>query len=64
MGIGTMNPSGPGSYNGYPGSDYWAVDSRPLSEATNVLRSFVTQNIVQDMGNRSVDPVLFVLEIL
>ena len=48
MGIGTMNPSGPGNYNGYPGSDYWAVDSRPLSEATNVLRSFVTQNIVQD----------------
>ena len=37
-----------GSYNGYPGSKYWNVDSRPLSEATNVLRSFVLQNIVQD----------------
>lgn len=50
MGIGTggMDPTGTGSYNGYPGSRYWAVDSRPLSEATNVLRSFVLQNIVQD----------------
>lgn len=50
MGIDTggMNPGGVGSYNGYPGSKYWNVDSRPLSEATNVLRSFVLQNIVQD----------------
>jgi hypothetical protein len=50
MGIDTggMNPTGVGSYNGYPGSKYWNVDSRPLSEATNVLRSFVLQNIVQD----------------
>ena len=46
--IGGMNPAGVGSYNGYPGSKYWNVDSRPLSEATNVLRSFVMQNIVQD----------------
>lgn len=46
--IGGMNPGGVGSYNGYPGSKYWNVDSRPLSEATNVLRSFVLQNIVQD----------------
>lgn len=46
--IGGMNPTGVGSYNGYPGSKYWNVDSRPLSEATNVLRSFVLQNIVQD----------------
>lgn len=45
---GGMNPTGVGSYNGYPGSKYWNVDSRPLSEATNVLRSFVLQNIVQD----------------
>lgn len=45
---GGMNPSGVGSYNGYPGSNHWNVDSRPLSEATNVLRSFVLQNIVQD----------------
>lgn len=45
---GGMNPAGVGSYNGYPGSKYWNVDSRPLSEATNVLRSFVLQNIVQD----------------
>lgn len=43
-----MDPTGVGSYNGYPGSKYWNVDSRPLSEATNVLRSFVIQNIVQD----------------
>lgn len=43
-----MNPTGVGSYNGYPGSNHWNVDSRPLSEATNVLRSFVLQNIVQD----------------
>lgn len=43
-----MDPTGVGSYNGYPGSKYWNVDSRPLSEATNVLRSFVLQNIVQD----------------
>lgn len=50
MGIetGGMDPTGVGSYNGYPGSRYWNVDSRPLSEATNVLRSFVLQNIVQD----------------
>lgn len=50
MGIDTggLNPSGIGSYNGYPGSKYWQVDSRPLSEATNVLRSFVQSNIVQD----------------
>ena len=50
MGINTggMDPTGVGSYNGYPGSKYWNVDSRPLSEATNVLRSFVLQNIVQD----------------
>lgn len=46
--IGGMDPTGVGSYNGYPGSQYWNVDSRPLSEATNVLRSFVLQNIVQD----------------
>lgn len=46
--VGGMNPAGVGSYNGYPGSRYWNVDSRPLSEATNVLRSFVLQNIVQD----------------
>lgn len=46
--IGGMDPTGFGSYNGYPGSKYWNVDSRPLSEATNVLRSFVLQNIVQD----------------
>lgn len=43
-----MDPTGVGSYNGYPGSNHWNVDSRPLSEATNVLRSFVLQNIVQD----------------
>lgn len=43
-----MEPAGVGSYNGYQGSQYWNVDSRPLSEATNVLRSFVQQNIVQD----------------
>lgn len=46
--IGGMDPTGVGSYNGYPGSKYWNADSRPLSEATNVLRSFVLQNIVQD----------------
>lgn len=46
--VGGMDPTGVGSYNGYPGSKYWNVDSRPLSEATNVLRSFVLQNIVQD----------------
>lgn len=46
--VGGMNPTGVGSYNGYPGSKYWNVDSRPLSEATSVLRSFVLQNIVQD----------------
>ena len=46
--VGGMNASGVGSYNGYPGSNHWNVDSRPLSEATNVLRSFVLQNIVQD----------------
>lgn len=46
--IGGMSPTGVGSYNGYPGSKHWNVDSRPLSEATNVLRSFVLQNIVQD----------------
>ena len=46
--VGGMDPTGVGSYNGYPGSRYWNVDSRPLSEATNVLRSFVLQNIVQD----------------
>ena len=46
--IGGMDPTGVGSYNGYPGSKYWNVDSRPLSEATSVLRSFVLQNIVQD----------------
>lgn len=44
--VGGMNPAG--GYTGYPGSKYWNVDSRPLSEATNVLRSFVLQNIVQD----------------
>ena len=43
-----MNFNETGSYNGYPGSKYWNADSRPLSEATNVLRSFVLQNIVQD----------------
>ena len=43
-----MGFEGVGSYNGYQGSQYWNVDSRPLSEATNVLRSFVQQNIVQD----------------
>lgn len=46
--VGGMDPTGVGSYNGYPGSNHWNVDSRPLSEATNVLRSFVLQNIVQD----------------
>lgn len=46
--MGGMNPTGVGGYNGYPGSKHWNVDSRPLSEATNVLRSFVLQNIVQD----------------
>lgn len=46
--VGGIDPTGVGSYNGYPGSKYWNVDSRPLSEATNVLRSFVLQNIVQD----------------
>lgn len=46
--VGGMDPTGVGSYNGYPGSKYWNVDSRPLSDATNVLRSFVLQNIVQD----------------
>lgn len=46
--IGGMDPTGVGSYNGYPGSKYWNVDSRPLAESTNVLRSFVLQNIVQD----------------
>ena len=46
--IGGMNPNGVGSYGGYPGSNHWNIDSRPLSEATNVLRSFVLQNIVQD----------------
>lgn len=43
-----MEATETGSYNGYMGSKYWATDSRPLSEATNVLRSFVLQNIVQD----------------
>lgn len=43
-----MDPTGMGSYTGYPGSKYWNVDSRPLSEATSVLRSFVITNIVQD----------------
>ena len=42
------DPTNIGSYNGYPGSNHWETDSRPLSEATNVLRSFVLQNIVQD----------------
>lgn len=37
-----------GNYSGYPGSNHWNVDSRPLSEGTNVIRSFVLQNIVQD----------------
>ena len=46
--IGGLDPTGVGSYNGYPGSKYWNVDSRPLSDSTNVLRSFVLQNIVQD----------------
>jgi len=40
--------TGVGGYGGYPGSKHWNADSRPLSEATNVLRSFVLQNIVQD----------------
>ena len=40
--------SGFGSYNGYVPSDKWNIDSRPLGEATNVLRSFVIQNIIQD----------------
>ena len=39
---------GVGNYSGYQGSSHWNVDSRPLSEATNVIRSFVLQNIVQD----------------
>ena len=39
---------GAGNYSGYQGSSHWNVDSRPLSEATNVIRSFVLQNIVQD----------------
>ena len=48
LNIGGLDSTRIGSYNGYPGSKYWNVDSRPLSEATNVLRSFVLQNIVQD----------------
>lgn len=47
VGIGGIDPTG-GSYSGYPGSKHWNVDSRPISEATNVLRSFVLQNIVAD----------------
>lgn len=35
------------NYSGFA-SNHWNVDSRPLSEATSVLRSFVLQNIVQD----------------
>lgn len=46
--VGGMDPTGMGSYSGYPGSKYWNVDSRPLSEATSVLRSFVVTNIIQD----------------
>lgn len=42
------NLGGNGGYSGYPGSNLWNPDSRPLSEATQVLRSFVMQNIVQD----------------
>lgn len=45
--IGGIDPTG-GNYSGYPGSKHWNVDSRPISEATNVLRSFVLQNIVAD----------------
>ena len=37
-----------GNYSGYPGSNHWNVDSRPLSEGTNIIRSFVLQNIVRD----------------
>lgn len=35
-------------YTGYPPSSKWNKDSRVLSEATNTLRSFVVNNIVQD----------------
>lgn len=54
--VGGMDPTGVGSYNGYPGSKYWNVDSRPLSEATSVLRSFVLTNIVQD-NQREIDRI-------
>lgn len=37
-----------GNYSGYPGSNHWNADSRPLSEGTNIIRSFVLQNIVRD----------------
>lgn len=40
--------AGFGNYNGYVPTNKWSDDSRPLSEATNTLRSFVIQNIVQD----------------
>lgn len=35
-------------YNGYPDSPHWSADSRQLTEATNTIRSFVMNNIVQD----------------
>lgn len=42
------NPSGVSSYTGYPPSAHWNIDSRPIAEATNIIRSFVTQNIVRE----------------
>ena len=36
------------SYSGYPMSAHWNPDSKPLGEATTILRSFVQQNIVSD----------------
>ena len=45
-----------GGYSGYPGSNHWNVDSKPLSEATNAIRSFVLQNIVQD-NNWEIDRI-------
>ena len=45
-----------GNYSGYPGSNHWNVDSKPLSEATTAIRSFVLQNIVQD-NNWEIDRI-------
>lgn len=36
------------SYSGYPMSNHWNPDSKPLGEATTIMRSFVQQNIVND----------------